>query len=440
MNNLLIKNFRKALPKNLLKSSFSRALILISGGTVFAQFLNIVLSPVITRIFSAEDYGIFTAYNALLGILAVGALKYETAIPIARDEKTAINVLTMSLAVLSLVVLILTIILLYFESMIFSITSSESIHQYKYLVPVGVLLSGLYSIFKQWALRIKDYKTVTKTTVTQSIFGNLFKLITGLVGLGPLGLILGGIIGQSSGIVQLSKPLIKRDRSIIKNISFKKIIWCLKKYKDFPIFNASNQLINNLTGNLPILFITMFYGSSVVGNFGLAYIIVKLPMNLIGSAIGDVYFAEASSIGRTNPRKLKNLSNKLTRNLALIGIIPVIILLIFGPQIFSVLFGESWYQAGVFARIVSFMMFFMLIITASGKIYVVYERQRVRFFLDLIRVILNILVFILSSKFNLDVYSALTLYVITSSVVYLGTHIIAQKILNGEIRKKEAVG
>lgn len=422
--------------KNFFKSNLAKSIALIVGGTAFAQLLNILLSPIITRIYSPEEFGVLTAYSSILIILSLGSFKYEMAIPIAKSDNNAINVLALGLIILSIYVFTLSFVFFFFGKKIINLFNVEELYDYIWLIPLGVLLTGLYKVFMQWNFRIKGYKVISKTTINQSIFGNGIKISAGLMGMGPIGLILGNIIGQSAGLTVLAKPL-RKNSLLIKAINYKDIIWSFKRYKDFPIYNLPTYLLISLGNQTPIIFLTAYYGSAVVGFYGLAYTIVRLPMDLIGKSVGNVFFAESAKIGKNNPKKIKNLSNTLIKKLILIAVIPLVFLLLLGPQLFSFVFGENWYEAGVYAQIISVMLFFTLIFAPVSRIYEIFEKQRIRFYIDVVRIIMVMLVFLNSWFFDFNSYLSVLLYSIVISISYFFVYICAQKTLNNEINTQK---
>lgn len=176
--------------KKLLQSTFAKNVALISGGTAIAQILGTVFSTIITRIYSPEEYGVLIAYTSILGMLAIsGSLKYEYAIPISKNDKKAINVFALSFLILIIFSLIIGLIFLFFGNFILPIFNAENLLEYNYLVPIGIFV-GLYSIVIQWTFRKKDYKSISKTKLTQSIAQNSTQIGLWLIGLGPIGLIL----------------------------------------------------------------------------------------------------------------------------------------------------------------------------------------------------------------------------------------------------------
>ncbi|MFC5734290.1 lipopolysaccharide biosynthesis protein [Cytobacillus gottheilii] len=426
--------------KVVLKNNFVQGIIVIAGGTAAAQIINALFAPIITRVYSPEDFGILTLFAAILGILAIiSSFKYESGVAIADDEKKAINVLVLSVIILVFFVLTTFFILHFVGDYIFKLFTDISIPMYQILIPLGVFLTGLYTIFTQWALRTKNYKTLSKTKLTQSLVQNLTKIVLGTLSFGPVGLIFGNILGQSLGITKLSSPLTRNKKTFFSLIDRKIIYWCAKRYIRFPLYSAPSQLLNNLGLQLPILFMTTLYGSATIGYYGLANTIVNLPMNLIGRSVADVFYAEAASAGREDPMKLKKLARKVFHKLFLIGIIPSVILLFLGPYLFSVVFGDIWYESGVYSRIIAILVFSRLVFTPITKVFSVFEKQKDELVFDILKVILILLVYLIVLFFSLNSYWFVGLYSGIMSIIYCLTFQRAMKIINKEIEKRQVI-
>lgn len=424
------------LSNKVFRSSFAKKIAWIAGGTAFAQAMNIIFLPIITRLYPPEQYGILTVYSAALALLAIAAsLDYQKAIPIAEDEEKAIILLTLSMIVLLIFSCILTIMLYLWGDTMLVMLGNEALLKYKYLVPVGVFFTGSYNIVLQWALRLRDYKAIAQTQISQGIWSNLFKVILGFFKVGPIGLIYGTILGQSAGLTTLALPILQK-KEIIKKISTKDIVSLANRYFKFPVYSAPSNYVYTAGTQIPIIFLTLIFGSSVVGLFGLANSIVRMPVNLIGSSVAQVFYSEAAYIGRSNPEELKRLSIKLIKKLAIIGLVPLIILLCFGPWLFSFVFGSQWYEAGVYARIISIMVYFHFIILPIGRILEIFERQRDGLLLNILRLALIFVVFVIAKFMELDSYQTVILYSIVTSSTYLFSLIIVQFIIKCEIEKR----
>lgn len=423
------------LKEKIRKSKFGKNILIIAGGTAFAQVLGIVFSPIITRIYPPEQYGVLTAYTAVLGLLVISAsLDYQKAIPIAEDDNKAINLLVLSLISLFSVVVFVTSLLYLWGDFFLSVLDSEVLSSYKYFIPIGVLFAGLYDIVLQWGFRTRNYKVITRTKVSQSLTSNLIKISLGLLNIGPIGLIIGTITGQSTGITSLSAPLLKK-RSSFVSVNLKSLKYVLKRYKKFPLYSAPSNYVYTASNNLPIILLVSLFDSTITGFFGLAKSITYLPISLIGNSISQVFYSESANLGKDNPKEIKRLSVNLMKKIAIIAVIPLLILLFFGPILFSFVFGKEWYEAGIYARLLSIMVYFHFIITPIGRVLEIFERQREGLALNIVRLVLVACVFLVSKIVGFSSYITVGLYSISNAVTYIILLILVLRILDHEIKR-----
>lgn len=422
---------------NLLKNKFLRNVAMITSGTAFAQIIGIILLPILTRMYTPEDYGVLSVYTSVLLILGFfGSMNYELGIPIAKNDEKAISILYLSIIVLICLNVCLTFFMFLWGKEILGMLDGEFLVEYKYLIPVGLFFIGLYNILTQWAYRRKDYRSITKTKFTQAISQNLLSILIGVFGKGPVGLILGKIIGQSAGIYTLFTQLLKEDKSVLKKLEKKSIKWAAVRYIKFPLYTTPRRLLGDITIALPVIFMTSLYGPHAAGLFGLANSVVQMPMQLLGTSVSNVFYSESAALRHTDPAKIKELSNKLLKTLMLIGFIPVLVLALFGTFLFSLVFGDSWRVAGEYAGIISILVFTRLVFKPISNIFDIYEKQRSALILNIFRVVLVLIVFIVSSYFELSDYWFVGLYSVSMSIIYYVQYLLAQKILNDEIEKK----
>lgn len=417
------------------KSKFGKNILLIAGGTAFAQVLGIIFSPIITRIYPPEQYGVLTAYTAVLGIIVISAsLDYQKAIPIAEDDDKAINLLVLSLISLFSAAAFVTILLYFLGDYFLGVLDSEVLSSYKYLIPLGVIFAGLYNIVLQWGFRTRNYRVITRTKISQSFTSNLIKIGLGILGIGPIGLIIGTITGQSAGITSLSVPVFKNRNSFSK-VNLRSLKYVLKRYKKFPLYSAPSNYVYTAGNNLPVILLVSLFDSSVTGFFGLAKSITYLPISLIGNSIAQVFYSESAHLGNENPKEIKNLAIKLMKKIALIALIPLLILLFFGPLLFSFAFGKEWYEAGIYARLLSIMVYFHFIITPIGRVLEIFERQREGLVLNIVRLGFVAGVFFISKIMKYNSFITVGMYSISNAVTYIILLIMVLRILDNEIKR-----
>ncbi len=423
--------------RNLTKGNFAKSVILLTGGAIFAQVITFVVSPIITRIYSPVDYGILTVYNAVLGIVSMmGALSYEEAIPIADDDEKAVNIFSLCIMILLTITIIVSILLFFFGENLLELLNAKEILKYKYFIPIGLFSIGLYIIVSGWAFRKKNFKALAKTKYSQSIVGNVTKIGLGLLSFGPIGLILGRIFAESAGIFDLLRSMVKDDKNILKKINIKTMTYVAKRYIKFPLFSAPTILLISLSTQVPIILMSTIYGSKVVGLYGIAITVTYLPATLVGKSIESVFYGESASLRHENPERIKELSDKLMLKLILLAGIPMLILIAFGPQLFSIVFGAAWREAGIYSRLSTIATFSYFISQPSSAIFIVFEEQTQLFFLNVVKLILVLILFQAIKMMNLDSYAAIFILSLIMAALDFGKYIMAQKILRDAIKTK----
>jgi O-antigen/teichoic acid export membrane protein len=427
-----------AIIKSYKNNDFIKSVLMITGGTVFAQALSVLLSPLITRLYTPDDYGILTTYSALLGMICLlSVLAYDMAIPIATDDNNALNILVFCLAILFCTTMFLTLFMITAGELVLKLFKFEELLQYRAFIPIGFFLTGLYTVFSQWALRKKDFSAISKTKYSQSIVGNSTKLICGFVRPNAVWLIIGTILSQSAGIVTLIQSNKKYFRGALNRFKYKDAKKLMIRYKAFPLYSAPGLVIISASGQLPIIFLSLLYGPSIVGLYGLAHSITFLPMTVIGKSVQDVFYGEAASLGKSNPRQIKKLSNSLLKKLIVLGMIPTLILIIFGPMLFSIVFSSDWKVAGIYSQILAIYVFFHFIFHPISSVFLIFEQQKKIIILDILRLILVLLVFGIAFTFEINSYVTVSMFSISMAIVEWLKYSLSQKIINNEIKNMD---
>lgn len=392
---------------------------MVGSGTVIAQVISVTLTPVVTRLYSPEDYGVLTSFNSIIAVLViVGSLDYHKAIPLAKSDKQARDIIVLSVLILSLMSVLVLIVLMFVSDVSSSAAYVGEIDDFKFYVPLALFFIGLYKIFLELALRNRNYRLITQTSIYQSSFANSSRILLGVLDSGGVGLILSSIIGKSFGVKTLMKPFLFLDRFWI-DLNLKNLRYVLHHFKRYPLYSTPSNLVYTLGNNIPMLVMLAIFGSFEVGLFGLANNIINIPLSFIGMSVSQVFFAEAAKIGKHEPLKLKNMSIELVKKLATIGLLPLFVVLIFGPQIFSFVFGIEWYEAGIYARVLSVMVYFHLLILPIGRLLEVLELQKLGLFFNVIRLVCIGLVFFLAINLDLSSINTIICYVIINSTFYL---------------------
>ena len=358
------------------------------GGNGLAQMIVLLASPILTRLYSPEDFGLLGLYVSFLAILAtLGSLQYDKTIYLPKDNLEGANLVGLSFLLLSVITCALSLTFFLFKEELTKLFQIQNLNTYIYLLPISLFGICGYQILANWAFRQKNYLIVSKTKLTQSIGMVITQIIGGLFFKGPLPLFLGDIIGRVGGSGRLFVSTIKQDKLVFKRISLTAMKTMAVRYKNFPLISSASSFIRQVSLELPIILLTIYYGPSVGGWFLIIQRILGTPLQLIGFSVGSVFFAEASTLIHTNPNQVNRLFMKTIKNLALV-ILPLLsIVSVLAPWLLPIVFGAEWAPAGHHLPILSVMYFFQFLSIPVGSTVLFLERHDLQFLRECLRII-----------------------------------------------------
>ncbi|WP_101842478.1 lipopolysaccharide biosynthesis protein [Halobacillus sp. Marseille-P3879] len=362
---------------NIFKKKFVKNVMVIATGTAMAQAITFLLLPLVTRLYGPDAYGLMSSFIAIVAILTpIAALTLPLAIVLPKEEREAISIIRVSLMInlLLFIIFLFTIHFLY-ESII-EILNAEKIGQYIYLLPFVIFLAGLFQIMRQWLIRNKQFKVISQVAILQPIFTYGGMVSMGVVyPIAPILIIFSSLRDAFATLLMYKK--VKNKSSIrIKLEKFSLTLGeTLKKYKDFPQFRAPEAFISSISQNLPVLLLSTFMGPAGAGYYTLALTALSLPAKFLGTAVGDVFYPRVAE-GFNKNENLNSLLLKATLALLAVGALPFGLIIVTGPWIFTLIFGEEWVVAGEYSKWIAIMSFFMFISRPTIKVLPVIGAQK----------------------------------------------------------------
>jgi O-antigen/teichoic acid export membrane protein len=329
----------------LLRSSFLRDVMKLSFGTLGGRLIALAALPLVTRLYSPEDFGVLAVYLALVSTLAVAAcLRLEIAIPLAETEAEAANLLALALSVLTVVTALLAIPVFLMPHRIAAALGAPALAPYLWLVPLGVAMAGSYSALQFWATRARRFGAIARTRVGQAAAGVSVMLTLGWAGLAPFGLLLGNMINIGAGGISLAAGALARDGSALRRaIRPRNLAPTFRRNHRYPFFSTPEALFNVAGAQVPVLLIAAYAGAEA-GFLLLAMQVMIAPMTLLGSSISQVYVSRAPQEYREG--RLTPFTLSIMRKLVLVGVGPLILAGALAPLVFPWLFGAQWARAG----------------------------------------------------------------------------------------------
>ncbi|MCR4420954.1 MAG: oligosaccharide flippase family protein [Exilispira sp.] len=386
-------NIITKIKSKLIKNEFYSNVATLMSGSIISQTIPIIISPILSRIYSPEDFSILAIYLSITNIFSVIASgRYDLAIMLPDKNEDAINILSLSIMISFFTTSILIPFSLIFKNQISFLLKNDKLSNWLLFSVFGILLTTIHQNLIYWNNRNKKFKTVSINRVVQSGASGFFQIIFGyfLKKLSSGFIIVGQFLGQVFAAARLIFSFIKSDRGIIKEISLKKIKEVAKRYSEFPKKTTLSSLLNIFSNNGRYLVLGFFLDKNSLGSLFFTLRILMLPVSIIGNNIADVVFQRVSELKNkgVNKNKIKREINKIILQLSSFLIIPVIILAIFGKQIFSFIFGPNYAAAGIFSSILSFSLFFQFIFSPFCKVFFAFEKNTLYLIWEILRIII----------------------------------------------------
>jgi len=399
------------------RGGFGRQVGVLAIGTSLGQVAALAGSPVLTRLYSAEQFGQVAAFSAVLLFFgAILSLRYEIAILLPADDQTAAHVTVLSLIIVVLISLIIGLALPLIPNWGGQLTQ---IRTYLWLMPIAALGLGFYQVLSYWALRKKAYSQVARTKLTQPLSRLATQILLGILKWGALGLLLGETVGRINGGTSLARTAWKENKLEFQAVGWEGLRSAAARYRRFPLVLSPAALINAAGSSVPLLLFGLWFGPKVLGWYALVDRTMAMPTVLIGQAVSQVYSAEAARLASGDPAQLNRLFARTLGHLSLIAFAPAMILGVIAAPLFGFVFGASWYEAGVYAQLLMVMQFLGFISWPVNPTLSILERPSIQLAWDIGRGTLAIGTLIFCHLLNLGARQTIFAYGCAMSIAYV---------------------
>lgn len=410
MFNHILHKSKKWLPKN----EFAHGVSVLVSGTAGSQLIMLLLTPVLTRIYSPEDFGLLAVYVGLLAVFVViASLRYELAIPLPESDQAAANIVLLSLLALFGMVCILGLTVFLASDAIVGFLGIPELANYLWLLPIGALLMGVYQVFSYWAIRTKQFAAIAQTRISQMLAMTAVQLVG--YKLGGISLLIGQTAGQGVGSTRLARSALMRAE--FNQCGWRGVLQVAKKYRRFPLFSTWSSLCNAAGQQLlPLMFAAMF-NVGAAGMYALAQRVLMMPMAVIGSAVGNVFFSNAAKAYQE--ARLGPLVVRVYKSLSQIVMPVTLLLIILAPDLFALVFGEKWRQAGDFARWMAPWLYMVFVTSPFSTVFSIMGKQHYDLFFQVSLLLLR-LIAIAIGAWRGDLLVAVMLFSGVSTLSWVG--------------------
>lgn len=354
----------------------------ILAGTASAQVISILLIPVISRIYTPSDYGVFGVFLAISGVISiVASMQFHQAIVLPKTTSHALGLACLS-SIGATAGAVVTIII----SSIYFMVQNDSINnpfQFSIIIGLAILISGISQSFQSLAIRFEKFSVLGASAIIRTIITTTFQIIFGLADVVAMGLLLGYVIGELAALVYLVykiRPQINLKRS---SQLLTRLYVLFIQYRDFSTFGTAQEALNSVSQGLPTIILGIFYGPLSAGYYSFAMRVLLAPGQLLSNAVRQV-FSQRFAVNLRAPGVVRKDFTIGTISIAIPTLIITIAILPWLGDLFAVVFGEQWRVSGEYGEWLILWVAFLIFNAPSSVIFRILRRQKQNFFLNIL--------------------------------------------------------
>lgn len=409
----MISRLAKLLPQG----RFARRLTILSGGTTLGQGLLILTSPLLTRLFGPEEFGVLAVFSAIAAILCqVTALRYEIALPVLREDEDAAAMAVAGCLTALLWSCLFALALLLFQDPLAARLGIPGFGHVLWFMPPMLLTWGLSLVLAHWSIRRGSFKVNAVSNLALSASQAVGQLALGLLHATATTLTLGYTLGSLVRSVLLLQALPGTDWALLRRVSLARMWALARAHWHYPVYSGSSALLQSTAQMLPAVFIAILYGPAAAGWFGLGQRVTGMPARMVGEAAAQAFLGE---IAQAKGQELHRLFTRTALRLFLLGAVGLSPLLLAGPPLFALIFGEAWRETGMIVQVLIPLHLARFVVTPLAQTLNVTGRQHLHLLASLLGTVALLASFALGALWGLTLLGTLLLYSLGSTLAFL---------------------
>ena len=398
------------------QGEFTKHVLTLMTGTIAGQALVFLFSPVITRLFTPDDFTTLELYTMIttVGVVVVTG-KYEFAIMHPKDKEDARHILGLSIglaAIMSAVLLGLSFVV---NDWVGEYYQNPTIGQYLWMVPIGLFCFAVFNSVNYWFSRQKNYKVSAVSKVWFSGASEPVKWGTGFANWGGFGLLLSTTIGHIVTAIYCLYHFFKDEAKGLGSWEWDRMKRQAALHKDYPLFSIWGSILNRLAQWAHVGIFTYYFGLVAIGYMALCRRVFQTPLNVISSSFGQVFFQKISEI--EDAAELERVYRRSMWRFFGFSLLAVLVVQVLPDQTMGWVFGEAWAPSMPYLKYLSFWYAFNFMTSSLSFITLRIQMQRMSLVLDALHFVFVFGGIYLAHIWNMDMMGGVKMLVL-SKVIY----------------------
>jgi O-antigen/teichoic acid export membrane protein len=286
------------------------------------------------------------------------------------------------------------------------------------LIAPALICAACFSTLRYWSLRHERFGLISRAAVAQNASRALVQSGLGCLGPHTAGLLAGEIIGRCSGMTRMLRTAWPGLKQELTGTDFGHLKATLSRNRRFALYSLPSSLLDTLAVSISFPLVVYFYGLNAGGNYALVARALALPAVLITANVADAFHSRAALMWQQNPTALPGFVKRMAAILLLIGVVPAVILIAFGPRLFEWVFGAKWVEAGVMAAWAAPRFLAQFVVNPLSRTVLVVGRQEVKFVYDIMTFVGTIAVFAAAHYWGWPVVKLVAALAVLNTVAY----------------------
>ena len=426
-------SFSRYVTEKIANSSFLTNILSIASANLISQFVLLVATPILTRLYSPENFGVAALFITSLKLVgSVSTWRFDRTVPNATSKVSALILCCWGFVIIA-IVSVLAMVFIFYEKSYFNIwNESVVMGLWLYLLPIAILFSGTVQLGASWYARSTNLKPFSRSILMYTIVYLLVALLAGVFGMGGGGLIVAATMALVGQVIVLAYFF--RFTSYKRMYSWVRIFATFKTHIGVATTATGVTFVNTLSLTAPIFLLSQVYAVSDLGVYALMSRLITTPLGVLTKSLSISFWSRAAELGRQKRiLELHKLYVRVCFAMALPALLITVVCLVGSFLVVPVL-GAYWHDAGpILLGIIPYVVG-LSIASPTNHLWVL-RRQSYQYFADGTRLVLMIVVTILSYHFKWSFGLAVFLLSTASLVGHLilvATHIVLHKSLMRE--------
>lgn len=390
------------------RGSIWSGILYMGLGTVIAQVVNILVQPLLTRIVSPENLGIYTYVVSLATmVIPIATLKVDMLIVTDATDEDA-QYTTDVCILLNFIVSAVFVFVIVIGSHVSENNVFNKYGRISYFAPLLVFTNGLRFLFISYNNRYQKYRLISAVAIIREIARAVIQVALGVLTGGPVGQIAGYAVSPVFGLHLQMKEYIQKfkHRRCISWETVRNVIF--DKGRKQILYLVPAQFINSFSASLITVSISTLYTATTLGYYSAGARVLDIPILFITSNVSKVMFQRVSEYSEKK-KPIFKLVLSVVAVLSAVSFAGFTVLYIIAPQLAEIAFGNGYAVSGTYIRCLCVMYAVRLVASSFSGLYTVFKKQKYEFLMNIIFIAVAVCAYVICKWNNWPVTTYLSI-------------------------------